>query len=107
MRKVSDMLRDSLGKPEVLRAARAQVVLRHWPDVVGEFLASKCLPDRFDHGTLWVAATGSAWAQEIRLQKQSLIDKLNEHAGETLFVQIRVGVRPPRRDWMAEAKDQI
>lgn len=94
------MLGESLQRPELLRAARAQTVLRHWPEVVGEFLASKCVPDNYDHGTLWIAATGSAWAQEIRMQKNEIVQKLNEFAGENLFDNLRVGTRPPRREWV-------
>jgi predicted nucleic acid-binding Zn ribbon protein len=104
MRKVADMLGDSLGRPEVLRAARAQKVLRHWPEVVGDFLSSKSVPDRFERGTLWVAATGSSWAQELRMQKEEILAKLNGYAGEKLFDNMRVGTRPPRRDWTLPAE---
>jgi predicted nucleic acid-binding Zn ribbon protein len=92
MKKIHGML-GALGRPEVLKAARAQIAMRKWADVVGEAIASKSMPDRYDHGTLWVVASGSAWAQEIRLRKDEIIARLNELAGESLFVDVRVGVR--------------
>lgn len=99
MKKIGDMLGGSIGHVEVLRAARAQRVIRHWPEIVGEFLASKSVPDRYERGTLWVAASGSAWAQEIRMQQVEVLEKLNAYAGSELFTALRVGTRPPRRTW--------
>lgn len=97
MKRVDGLLGMALGRPEVLRAARAQKAMQKWGEVVGEALADKSFPDRFDRGTLWVVATGSAWAQEIRLRKEEIVRRLNEAAGEAgLFNEIRVGVRPFR-----------
>ncbi|MCW5937263.1 MAG: DUF721 domain-containing protein [Fimbriimonadaceae bacterium] len=87
-----------LEQKEVLRAARAQVALRRWEEAVGKVLAEKTLPDRFDQGTLWVYCTGSAWAQELRLHEDQIVEKLNFIAEEHgLFRSIKIGVRPPRR----------
>ena len=97
MRKLSDVLVDSLGSSSILKAARAQIVLKAWPDVVGGTLSLHCKPDRYDHGTIWVSSSGSAWAQELRLRQEALLQRLNELAGEPgLFASIRVGVRPSR-----------
>ena len=98
MKKVDGLLAAALGKPEVLRAARAQASMRRWSEVVGEALAEKSTPDRYETGTLWVVASGSAWAQEIRLRKEDIVRRLNEIAGEPgLFCDVRVGTRPRRK----------
>jgi hypothetical protein len=94
------MLEFALGRPDVLRASRAQVIIRRWPEVVGATLAIKCVPDRYDKGVLWVAAEGNAWAQECRFQMAAILTRLNDLAGEELFTQLRVGTRPPKRDWI-------
>jgi predicted nucleic acid-binding Zn ribbon protein len=97
MRKVDDMLAAAIGRPEVLRMARAQIAMQHWGEIVGEALADKSFPDRYEKGTLWVVATGSAWAQEIRLRKEDIVRRLNAAASEPgLFLDVRVGVRPFR-----------
>lgn len=94
MKRLQGMLGGALGRPEVLRTARAQLAMRRWPEAVGEALADKTIPDRFDRGTLWVVASGSAWAQEIRLRKEDIVRRLNEIAAEPgLFREVRVGVR--------------
>ena len=99
MRKIGDLIGEAFQNKEVMKAEKDQQVLWRWPAVVGEFLASKTVPDRFEHGTLWVAASGSAWAQEVRLQQVEILERLNTFAGERLFELLRVGSRPPRRTW--------
>lgn len=95
MKKVGQMLSPALGREEVMRAARAFKVLRDWPQIVGEAMAQRSFPDRFDRGTVWVAVEGSAWAQELRMQKDQIIQRLEEKAGERgLFLNLRFGVRP-------------
>lgn len=102
MKRVGELLQGSTDRAEVLRGARAQRALRNWAEVVGKELAARCAPDRFQAGTVWVAATGSAWAQEVRMRKELIVERLNDIAGEKLFVDLRVGVRQPRRSLLPE-----
>lgn len=98
MKRITDLLMAAVDRPEVIRAARANHALRHWDDVVGPAMAKNLQPERYDRGTVWVAATGSSWAQELRLCKDEVVERLNQHAGDTLFRDLRVGVRPlPQR----------
>ncbi|MFN3683614.1 MAG: DUF721 domain-containing protein [Fimbriimonadaceae bacterium] len=95
MKRVQDWIAEALGRPEVVRKARALSVLRRWPEVVGPVVARKSHPDRYDKGTVWVAVAGSSWAQELRMQRDQILLRLNELAGEAdLFKEIRFGVRP-------------
>ncbi len=99
MRKIDGLLGAALGRQEVLRAAKAQRLLRQWPEIVGGELAKRSTPDRYDRGTVWVAVEGSAWAQELRMIKERLLKRLNELAGEPdLFTEVRFGVRTARGD---------
>lgn len=84
------MLLSAIGSPEILRAARANGVMNRWGEAVGEILAERSEIVKFDHGTLIVAAYGSAWAQEIRLREHQILDRMNSLAGEKLFVSLRV-----------------
>lgn len=99
MRRLSHMLPAAVSRDEVLRAARAQKILKDWPKFVGASLATRCHPDRYDHGTVWVAVESTTWAQELRMNRETILARLNEHSGESaLFQDIRFGVRPIRRD---------
>jgi predicted nucleic acid-binding Zn ribbon protein len=95
MRKLSRVLPDAVGQQEALRAARALTAMRRWEEVVGPFLAERSYPDRYQKGTVWVAVQGSAWAQELRMMKPKILERLREIAREpSLFEDIRFGVRP-------------
>ena len=105
MRHVGRVLPKAVENAEVLRAARAGTVLRRWEEIVGELLASKSTPDRYDKGTVWVATQGSAWAQELRLMKPQILERMEGMAGERgMFLDVRFGVRPPKHSFVeAEA----
>jgi predicted nucleic acid-binding Zn ribbon protein len=93
------MLKEAVARDEVLKASRAQQVLRDWDSIVGTGLASRSHPDRYDHGTVWVAVESSAWAQELRMSKETILAKLREKSSEGgLFQDIRFGVRPIHKD---------
>ncbi|MBI1756819.1 MAG: DUF721 domain-containing protein [Fimbriimonas ginsengisoli] len=95
MRKVAKLLAPAIDREEVLRAARAAAVLRRWDEVVGDSLASRSAPDRYERGTVWVAVRGSAWAQELRMIKPRILERLGALASEAgLFHDVRFGVRP-------------
>jgi hypothetical protein len=65
---------------------------------VGPLLAERSWPDRFSKGTVWVAVQGSAWAQELRMMKDVILERLAKRAGDDgLFKDVRFGVRPPRK----------
>ena len=99
MKKLQNMLRDAVAREEVIRAARAQKILKDWDSVVGAALAARSHPDRYDHGTVWVAVESSAWAQELRMSKDTILRRLGEKAGDpALFQDVRFGVRPIRKD---------
>lgn len=95
MRHLGNLLNSALGREEVVRAAQAQAVLRRWDLIVGEALAERSWPDRYDHGTVWVAVAGSAWAQELRMIKDTILKRLRQQVRDpSLFTDVRFGVRP-------------
>jgi len=94
MRPLRNTLPDAVDRREILRDAAAHRAYRQWREVVGEGLAAKSWPDRYDKGTVWVAVAGSAWAQELRLMRDTILERLREIAGDrTLFTDVRFGVR--------------
>lgn len=95
MRKIGQFLTKAVTYDSALRTARAQAAMRDWQGIVGEALAKRSRPDRYGNGTVWVAVTGSAWAQEMRMRKDLILRRLRERAGDdTLFIDVRFGVRP-------------
>ncbi|MEZ0326089.1 MAG: DUF721 domain-containing protein [Fimbriimonas sp.] len=99
MRRIRQILPAAMESPEVLRVGRALAVLKRWNEVVGEPLAERSWPDRYTNGTVWVAVEGAAWANELRMMKEQILERLKEISKEPeLFHNIRFGQRklPPR-----------
>jgi predicted nucleic acid-binding Zn ribbon protein len=100
MRRLQDVMHDAIPQSEVLKRARAQLAFDRWPEVVGEGLARYSRPDRWDKGVLWIAVDGSAWAQELAIRKPLILERMNNFAGENLFIDIRTaraqnrGIKP-------------
>ncbi|HRJ27106.1 MAG TPA: DUF721 domain-containing protein [Fimbriimonadaceae bacterium] len=94
MRKLSDLMGHALEQREVLRTGRAQLALRGWDEILGQPLNLHAQPEKYDRGVLFVAATGSAWANEIRIRKETLLARLNDRANDArLFNDLRVSVK--------------
>jgi predicted nucleic acid-binding Zn ribbon protein len=99
VKKLGNMLGPAVAREEVLRAAKAQQILKDWESVVGVALAKRSHPDRYDHGTVWVAVESSTWAQELRMRKDTILGRLGGKAGDPgLFQDVRFGVRPIKRE---------
>jgi predicted nucleic acid-binding Zn ribbon protein len=95
MRRVGDMVDQVVGQRDVLRTARARLTMRAWNSLVGDVLAKKCMPDRYDDGVLYVTVQSGVWHQELRMQKERILAILRRHSGEDdLFIDLRFSVRP-------------
>lgn len=102
MKRISEVLGEALPDPELLRLAKARRAMRRWSEAVGEVLAGRVWPDRFERGTLFLLASGSAWAQEVSLRRDTILRRMNEIAGESmLFKELRVAVGDPTRGFGA------
>ena len=94
-RKVDSTISSAVDRPEVIRAAIALRAMKHWDEVVGAAMAERSWPDRYDGNVLWVACTGSAWAQELRMMRETILVKLAAMCdGSKIISDVRFGVRP-------------
>ncbi len=79
-----------LGLESKLFEARLR---RHWPDIVGEPIATHTRPDQIRFKKLCVFVHNSVWLQQLTFLKPVLLEKVNAMAGETLVTEIvlRIG----------------
>lgn len=106
MRRVEKILPRALER-ELVDHGKAHGAMRKWEDVVGPALATRSWPDRYDHGVVWVAVKGSAWAQELRLMKETILKRLRGLVDDPgLFRDVRFGVRAlPERPLAEQAAE--
>lgn len=52
-------------------------VFRNWPEVVGPEIAERTEPQVIRGTVLWIAVSDSVWMQQLHLQKQALLERIN------------------------------
>ncbi len=110
MRRLERILPNALPQRSIIHAAEAWRALHRWPEAVGEPLAQRSWPDRFEKGTAWVAVQSSEWATELRMQKSVILARLREFAGgKDLIRDLRFGVRPlpPRPEVLPQKRAKL
>jgi predicted nucleic acid-binding Zn ribbon protein len=81
--------------PQALRAlgisrrTREAQALWLWPQLVGPHLAAETSALKLTGGTLWVSASSTALAHQLHLEKQRLLDGLNQMIGAPAVRDIR------------------
>lgn len=88
---LNEVLGRALGRPEVVRLAKALRAMEGWVECVGPLLAKKSKPTRFANGTLWVTVTSASWAQELGMRRRELLSRLNR-VSDGAFQDIRLVV---------------
>lgn len=79
---LSEALRDFFIENNELRVKLSQQrVVRGWNDLFGEGVAKYTRTLYLSRGTLYVHLTSAVLRAELLMEKKTLIDKLNEHAG--------------------------
>ena len=94
MKRIDRVLEFAFDQKEIVKAAQVGQALRRWDEIVGEELARRSWPDRYESGTVYVAAAGSAWSQELRMKKTLILDRIAQMLGtRALVADVRFGVR--------------
>lgn len=73
-------------------------VMGRWAEVVGEDIASRCTPERFDEGVLVVRAETTAWATQLGFMTGDLARRLAEVVGPGVVSRVDV-VGPAAPSW--------
>jgi predicted nucleic acid-binding Zn ribbon protein len=49
-----------------------------WREIVGDLLAERSTPEKYEHHVLFVRVANPTWMQELVLIKPQIIDRMNE-----------------------------
>ena len=77
---------DSAGIKSAL-SQEAAVVL--WGSIVGDAVSSVTKAERVESGTLIVKVETAVWRQELHMQKEEIINKINKKIGTRAIREIR------------------
>jgi predicted nucleic acid-binding Zn ribbon protein len=86
---LSDLLVPTLARLGLKTKARYVQILAAWPAVVGEMVAAQTTPTSFARGRLTVETDSPAMGHQLHLQRQTILDGLNEKLGDTAVSDIR------------------
>jgi hypothetical protein len=86
---VTDLLIPTLSRLGLKTKARYVQLLRAWPPVVGDMVAAHTNPTAFARGRLTVETDSPAMGHQLHLQRQTILDGLNEKLGEKVVFDIR------------------
>ncbi|MBX3096274.1 MAG: DUF721 domain-containing protein [Fimbriimonadaceae bacterium] len=99
MKKAHEMLEKAIGRPGLVRAARAMNAARSIGEFLDDRVARGVSVSDYDRGTLVLSCASTALASDLRMQAALLVHRLNERFPEDppLFTAVRISVQPPRR----------
>ena len=86
---LSDLLVPTLARLGLKTRARYVQIISAWPAVVGEMVAAHTTPTAFARGRLTVETDSPAMGHQLHLQRQTILDGLNEKLGDTAVTDIR------------------
>jgi hypothetical protein len=75
-----------------LQTPAGQVSLAVWVDAVGPRIADRSRPERLNRGTLWVRVPSSTWAQELSLQSELIVSRLQAVGLQVETLRFRVSM---------------
>ena len=90
---IGDVLQKVVRQLEQAKGGDAQKLFALWPKIAGKKIAQHARPISLRKGLLRVLVDDSAWFYQINLQKQALIDKLQQRLGKAAIqnIQFRIG----------------
>ncbi len=65
-------------------------LVKEWPLIVGDLLASKSSPLDIKSGTLTIEVRDNSWMQEIRFHQKRIIEKINDRYPDLGVIAIRL-----------------
>ena len=92
--RIGDLLVPSLTRLGLRGRALEAQVLANWPAAVGEMVAEESHCVAFARGRLTVETTSPALSNQLMLQKQTILDALNERMGEPVVRDVRFRLMP-------------
>lgn len=90
-----DKLDRAISKADVLGTARtitpATIGLREWEAAVGSRISRRTRPYKLERGTLYVRAATSAWANELSLLADTILEQLQRRGHRVTALRFHVG----------------
>jgi predicted nucleic acid-binding Zn ribbon protein len=85
---IHEVIRDLLREMKIDRKLKEVSLISQWESVMGKMVAVRTSQIYIRNRILYVHVTSSVLKSELLMMRQTIIDKLNENAGEKLVEQL-------------------
>jgi predicted nucleic acid-binding Zn ribbon protein len=92
--RVSDLIEEVLASQGMRSVAWMARLRSSWPEIVGPLLSGKTSAAKLRSRVLTVLVLNHAWAQELQMRKQELLDRICRAIGDDAVCNIRFQVGP-------------
>ena len=89
MESLKNAIKDAVEKTGIDAALKQESAVFLWNDIVGEVVAGVTETTGVEKGVLTVKTSSPTWRQELHMQKNEILDKINKKIGSRAIKEIR------------------
>ena len=89
MESLKKAIKDAVEKTGIDAALKQESAVFLWKDIVGEVVAGVTETKGVEKGVLTVKTSSPTWRQELHMQKNEILDKINKKIGSKAIKEIR------------------
>ena len=89
MESLKKAIKEAVEKTGIDAALKQESAVFLWKDIVGEVVAGVTETKGVEKGVLTVKTSSPTWRQELHMQKNEILDKINKKIGSKAIKEIR------------------
>ena len=89
MQSINIAIKKAIQKAGIEKAIKQQEAVFVWPKVVGKKINKVTEAEGVKKGVLTIKTNSSTWRQELQMQKNEIISKINKKIGKQTIKEIR------------------
>ena len=89
MKRLKQAIEEAIDSTGIKSALSQEAAVVLWGSVVGETVSSVTKAERVESGVLIVKVETAVWRQELHMQKEEIINKINKKIGARAIREIR------------------
>ena len=90
MEQLKKVLKETIENSGFKNAILQEKAVSIWPDIVGKNISKISKAIRVDRGVLFIKIESTTWKQELYMQKNEIINKINKKIGSKAIKEIRL-----------------
>ena len=89
MKHLKEAIEKAISDSGIKSALDQETALGLWNIIVGSVISEVTKVEKVDSGTMFIRVDSSVWRQELHMQKEELVNKINNKVGTKAIRDIR------------------